>query len=68
MGNQVDDIAQRAGIQIQLPAHSQIISETGSGEHWDVRLLARLARAPFFKGLFLRLYNRLFQIYSQSPR
>ena len=68
MGNQVDEIARRAAIQKPRSAENKparaILSEAG----WGVRLLARLARSATFKGFFLKLYNRLFQIYSQSPK
>lgn len=68
MGNQVDEIARREGIAPKESAHSRTAPAALPDDGWDVRLLARLARSAAFKGLFLRLYNRLFQIYSQSPR
>jgi hypothetical protein len=68
MGNQVDEITRQAGIMKRQNSHSQPDKQGLPDSRWDVRLLTWLARAPIFKGLFLRLYNRLFQIYSQSPR
>ena len=64
MGNQLDEIAQRDGAglsQIQPAKTGLAASQTGFSQ----RLLAYLARKSPLKGFFMKLYNRLFQIYSQ---
>jgi len=65
MGNQVDETAIAAKIAI-----GQVTPPTSGSpalEGWPVgwRFLAGLAQKSFLRGFFRKLYNRLFQIYSQ---
>jgi hypothetical protein len=68
MGNQVDDIAAQAGLLPgALPAGEKVVSAPLDLSHWPWgwRMLAWLARGSFLRGFFIKVYNRLFQIYSQ---
>lgn len=71
MGNQVDEIATQAGIPpLGVPYGTggrEVASTPLDPAQWPVgwRILARLARGSFLHGFFIKLYNRLFQIYSQ---
>ncbi len=64
MGNQVDEIARAENIPVVA---ARVQSAPLSLSNWPVgwRLLAGLARSPALRGFFTKLYNRLFQIYSQ---
>jgi hypothetical protein len=65
MGNQVDEIALKENIQISTREKPvEVITPTQS---WPVgwRIVAGLARSHWLRGFFTKLYNRLFQIYSQ---
>jgi hypothetical protein len=65
MGNQVDEIAQKENIQIlsKSPAAQTVNSTQSWPAGWKV--VAALARSRWLRGFFTKLYNRLFQIYSQ---
>jgi len=73
MGNQVDEIAAQAGRLLTKPLDlSQgippfLAPRTLEWEGWPMgwRMLAYLARTSFLRGFFTKMYNRLFQIYSQ---
>ncbi len=65
MGNQVDEIALGAKIENSaVTAHQPVAA---SNDRWPLkwRIIASLARSSLLRGFFTRLYNRLFQIYSQ---
>jgi hypothetical protein len=71
MGNQVDEIATAEKVA-PPPEDAAHHSGTMTSQQVDLslwplgwRVLARLARASFLRGFFIKLYNRLFQIYSQ---
>ncbi len=62
MGNQVDEIAAQAEI---LPAKPLTVGQNISQWPLGWRVLARLARGGLLRGFFTKVYQRLFQIYSQ---
>jgi hypothetical protein len=65
MGNQVDEIAQRENIRAEAPKALQAAPLSLAAWPAGWRLLASLARSSLLRGFFTKLYNRLFQIYSQ---
>jgi hypothetical protein len=65
MGNQVDEIAQRENIRVTARQALQPVQVSLAAWPAGWRLLAGLARSSLLRGFFTKLYNRLFQIYSQ---
>jgi hypothetical protein len=65
MGNQVDEIALAAKIETSAVLTPQPAAASITGWPLGWRIVASLARSPLLRGFFTRLYNRLFQIYSQ---
>jgi hypothetical protein len=64
MGNQIDEIA----LAEAIPSPSGREQGEGlppAGWSFGWRIFATLVRSPLLRGFFTRLYNRLFQIYSQ---